>query len=70
MVGRALGRGTRGAQCLGEASGAGVCGAQAGALWGLGFIPNAVEAAGGFQVPETVWFVLLRAPLGAERAGR
>lgn len=28
------------------------------------------EAAGGFQAPETMWIVLLRAPLGAERAGR
>lgn len=51
----------------GRCIGVGVCGAQAGALWGLVLYLMQWEAAGGFQAPEMVWFVLLRAPLGAER---
>lgn len=54
------GEGVRGQGCVG-------CRQVPGGVWVLHLMWW--EAAGGFQAPDSMWFALLRAPLGAERAG-
>lgn len=68
--GRTSGWGPRGAVSGEGVGGQGCVGCRQvpGGVWVLHLMRW--EAEGGFQAPDLMWLVLLRAPLGAEKAGR